>query len=54
MRQGRPGSCDGSILVTGLIECFMIQGSGYPFWIEFIVREGGVGGLTEDQVPAAL
>jgi len=32
----------------------MIQGSGYPFWIEFIVREGGVGGLTEDQVPAAL
>ena len=28
-------------LVAGLIACFMIQGSPYPFGIEFIGRDGG-------------
>src|SRR5208282_2094522 len=33
-------------LIAGLIACFMIQGSPYPFGIGFIGREGGTDGLT--------
>jgi hypothetical protein len=32
----------------------VIQGSPYPFGIEFIGRDGGANGLTEDQVPMAV
>jgi len=49
-----PDPAMATFLVTGLVACFMIQGSGYPFGIEFIGRKGGAGRLTEDQVPAAV
>ena len=41
-------------LVAGLIACFVIQGSSYPFGIEFIGRDGGADGLTENRVPMAV